>query len=476
MTNNYLKGFESQHNEMVLEDVPVSGRLPEWLSGSLIRNGPGMLEAGDRPLNHWFDGYSQLHRFSFRGGKVSYQNKFLQSRGYQAVKETGRLSYREFATDPCVSLFKRVFSVFSPISEDEFSNNANVNISVVADQVVALTEVPVPMAFDPQTLETVGVVDWEDDLQAQTGTAHPHYHAERKATISYMTHFGAKSHYHVYQLPDGSRTRELIASIPAQPVGYMHSFGISENYAVLVETPFIMDPLDLLLHKPIIKSLKWKPDRGTVFLVINLDDGKVRRFTAPAFATFHHANAFEQDGALMVDMVCFDDSSIYTVDLYLDKLRDPEARPSQGRLWRYHIPLDQPDGSPATGEMIVDEAVALPRINYKGANTKPYRYVYGLSTSKEEPEGFLNQLIKIDIEQRSTMIWRQADCYPSEPVFVQAPSPQSEDDGVVLSVVLNGQTERSFMLVLDAQTFEECARAEIPQHMPFNFHGAFFSA
>ena len=65
-------------------------------------------------------------------------------------------------------------------------------------------------------------------------------------------------------------------------------------------------------------------------------------------------------------------------------------------------------------------------------------------------------------------------CYPGEPVFVREPGNEDEDGGVVLSVVLDANAGRSFLLVLDAGTFEELARAEAPHHIPFGFHGQYF--
>jgi beta,beta-carotene 9',10'-dioxygenase len=59
-------------------------------------------------------------------------------------------------------------------------------------------------------------------------------------------------------------------------------------------------------------------------------------------------------------------------------------------------------------------------------------------------------------------------------VFVERPGATAEDDGVILSVVLDAQSERSFMLVLDAASFEELARAEAPHGIPFGFHGQYF--
>ena len=69
-----------------------------------------------------------------------------------------------------------------------------------------------------------------------------------------------------------------------------------------------------------------------------------------------------------------------------------------------------------------------------------------------------------------------AGCYPGEPVFVAARDAREEDDGLILSEVLDAQEGRSFLLVLDALTWEERARAEVPHHIPFGFRGNFFAA
>ena len=60
-------------------------------------------------------------------------------------------------------------------------------------------------------------------------------------------------------------------------------------------------------------------------------------------------------------------------------------------------------------------------------------------------------------------------------MFLSAPDSTAEDDGLVLSVVLDSRRGTSFLLVLDASSFKEVARAHVPQHIPFGFHGQFFS-
>ena len=120
-------GFANLEKEIRLDDLPVHGKIPEWLSGSLIRNGPAKFDLDKQSLKHWFDGFTMLHKFSFNAGKVSYTNKFIKSNAFIKTKEKGKISFREFATDPCRSIFSRVSSVFSFDSTD----NANVNITKI---------------------------------------------------------------------------------------------------------------------------------------------------------------------------------------------------------------------------------------------------------------------------------------------------------------------------------------------------------
>ena len=142
--------------------MPVEGEIPAWLTGSLLRTGPAKWEVGEQTMNHWFDGFAMLHRFGIADGKVSYANRFLQTKAYRAAQEKGEIVYSEFATDPCRSLFSRIVSVFNP----KLSDNANVNLTKLGERWVTMTETPIPVEFDAETLRTVGVA------LRHTGPAH----------------------------------------------------------------------------------------------------------------------------------------------------------------------------------------------------------------------------------------------------------------------------------------------------------------
>ena len=67
----FAKGFETLDREVRLADLTVRGEIPDWLTGTLVRNGPAQFEVGERPFNHWFDGFAMLHKFSFANGRVN---------------------------------------------------------------------------------------------------------------------------------------------------------------------------------------------------------------------------------------------------------------------------------------------------------------------------------------------------------------------------------------------------------------------
>jgi len=460
----YRRGFESLTEETHVDDLPVDGEIPEWLEGRLLRNGPAQFEVGDQAYNHWFDGLAMLHAFGIQNGRVSYRNRFLESSSRREAMEQGEIRRSEFATDPCQSIFGRIMSVFSP----SITDNASVNIGRLGDEVVALTETPMPVAFDPETLETAGVVDYADDLDAPVTTAHPHVDPDTGRTWTYAAEFGRQCRYHVCSIDPNSTARNVERTLEVDAPSYMHSFGMTDRHVVLTEWPHVVRPLDLLMSgKPFIENYDWQPERGTRIRVIRKSDGaEVATATAEPRFAFHHVNAFERGNAVVCDVVTYPDASVIE-DFYLNRLRDPETHPAMGTLRRFTVPFD---GGEVSSEVLSDTKIELPRI-HDLREGRSYRVVYGVGA--RSPNTFTDQLVKVDVETGAAETWHEAGTYPGEPVYVPEPTATGEDEGAVLSVVLDPEAERSFLLVLDAESFEERARAPVPHAIPFGFHGQF---
>jgi beta,beta-carotene 9',10'-dioxygenase len=464
-------GFRTSESELTADELELSGTLPSWLAGSLLRTGPAKFEIGSQQMRHWFDGLAMLHRFTIAGGRVSYGSRFLESRSYRRARETGRMAYGEFATDPCRSLFRRVQTLFSP--QSALPDNANVNIARLGERYVAMTETPLPVQFDPATLEAASVRPYV--APGQLSTAHPHADRASGAMLNYAAKLGPRSTYRFYEVPPapaGKRPAKVrvLGSLPVTEPAYMHSFGLSERFLVLAEFPFVVNPLALALSgRPYIENYRWKPERGTRFALVERSSGKaVTGFaTDPCFA-FHHVNAFDDGDEVVVDVCTYADAQIVE-DLYLERLR--AGKPiSTATLTRFRLrPSDRSVGS----ERLGDGDLELPRINYRACNERAYRFVWGNAAGDS---GWFESIVKVDTSDGTRLSVSEPGCYPGEPVFVARPGAEREDDGVLLSVVLDARAQRSMLLVLDAADLSELARAQVPHHVPFSFHGQFARA
>jgi len=472
-------GFSTLDQEVVIDELPVQGKLPPWLCGSLLRTGPAKFEVGGtaaggggQRMRHWFDGLAMLHRFTIERGRISYGSRFLESRSYRAARERGQMVYGEFATDPCRSLFKRMQTLFSARAlSDALPDNANINVTRLGERFVAMTETPLPVQFDARTLQAADVRPYR--APGQLTTAHPHLDRASGAMLNYAANLGPRSTYRFFCVGPHDTEARVIASLPVRRPAYMHSFGLTERWLVLAEFPFVVNPLTLALAgRPYIENYRWRPELGTRFTLIDRRSGSaVGGFETEACFAFHHVNAYEEEGEVLVDLCVFPDPGIIE-DLYLERLR--AGKPvAQAALTRFRLRLA--DRSVSHQRLAAGD-LELPRINYGRCNERPYRYVWG---NGSDGHGWFGQIRKVDTSDGATRSWSEPGCYPGEPVFVARPdaehasSPEGEDDGVLLSVVLDAGAGTSFLLVLDAADLSELARAHAPHHIPFGFHGQF---
>ena len=459
-------GFKSLTAETHLRHLPVDGKMPKWLTGSLLRNGPALFEIGEEKFNHWFDGLAMLHAFSFDCGGVSYRNRFLRSSAYKAWKKEGRIKYSELATDPAPDPCRQIFSGVSTMPVLGKIPNANVSIEKLAGEFRALTEIPIPVRFNPKFLKSFGT-DGEM-MQGRLGTAHPHHDHATGERLSYEIELVPPSGLRIISEKRGRR-REL-AFIPQASPGYLHSFGLTKRYVVVVTQPWNFNFQKFLSpdRGPIITNYEWHPDLpSTIILIDRKRGGVVRTFETDPFFAFHHVNAYDRNGRVVIDVCAHKDAG--SIDaLYLKKIRKRNDVP-QARYRRFEV-------NPSTGKLtkrdLIEAVFELPQKNYAAVNGRPYRYAYGVGL-KGNGSGYIDQLVKADVKKGESKIWRERGVYPGEPIFVPRPHARHEDDGVIMSVVLDGRRRASALVVLDAKSMQEIARASVPHHIPFGFHGLY---
>jgi carotenoid cleavage dioxygenase-like enzyme len=130
----------------------------------------------------------------------------------------------------------------------------------------------------------------------------------------------------------------------------------------------------------------------------------------------------------------------------------------------------------------------LPRLNYAQHNGRPYCYVYGYSGHAFGSTRWSDAaVVKGNLcatQGNSSLVpalsWYEPGVYPSEAIFVprkgaKAPELLEEDDGVVLFDAFDSHSNRTVLVVLDAQTMVEVARVLSPVFMPWPLHAQFYA-
>ncbi|MEF8857100.1 MAG: carotenoid oxygenase family protein [Haloplanus sp.] len=477
-------GFHSLHEETATT-FAVDGSLPPWLTGSLVRTGPGAFSMpGGSTVDHWFDGLAMCYRFTFDpGGRadgtpvstadaVHYRNRFLRTDAYRDARD-GTFA-GGFATGE-TTLRERLSGLLT-----EPYDNTNIIVERVGGQYLALTESPRRVVVDPTTLETLGHARYDGSAPTgQLACAHLKRDPATGTLVNVETAFGRTHRYHVHALT-GAADRRHIGSVATDAPAYMHSFALTPRYVVLTEFPLRIDPLRLFRpgrQPPFIEQFEWQPDRGTRLIVLDRTSGDVIATpTTDALFGFHHVNAFERAGG---SEIVFDLETVPNPSgigaLYLDTLRGGELDAIAGRLERFTVSLDAGrygvDGATISRETLYDAGTALPTVS-PARWCRPHRYVYAMSMS-QPVSGWAHGVLKIDTCTGGVTEHAAGGDRFGEPIFVPAPDGDG-DEGVVLTVALDTEAERSRLLVLDGETLAERARATLPHAAPFDFHGRYF--
>jgi len=282
---------------------------------------------------------------------------------------------------------------------------------------------------------------------------------------------------------------EIIATIAAPPV-YTHSSFLTENYYIFAYQPYRMayNGIPVLFYNNLLEALHWDETSQSVFYVI---DRKKKRLVAEyktvPFFFFHSINAYEatedingeQVKNIVCDVIGYDDPEIVK-QLNIQNMASANPIIPIDSVRRYVLPdigrvSKEYANSKTVREIacsyIVDNLRAeLPRIN-SAYNMRDYRYVYVIASQEGKLQ---NELLKIDVKMQKVVSWSTtSECHVGEPVFVAHPEALNEDDGIILSVVFCEDVAKSFLVCLDATSFKEIARAELPKVVPAGFHGTF---
>ncbi|RUP43365.1 carotene dioxygenase, partial [Jimgerdemannia flammicorona] len=512
----------------------VKGQIPKWLEGVFYKAGQGVFNIDlnngkTHHIAHPFDGLSIVHRFEFDGRT----NKVLYSSRYTAEGVAKRLAQEDdtlimFGGDPCKTIFGKAFAFYHRVKtsqtardrmHEEDPTTELVNVTVMPNfpmskeardagmGLVVKTDANILQYLDRDTLEPKQLKSYTDihpSLVGQTSAAHPQYDEDTEEYFNFTLNLGLKVEMTVFKLdangkcpkhttitkPKGGDESGILPS-------YIHSMSLTDRYLVLPNYPFYFayNGLGLVWSGSLADAFYWDGDKPTLLHVIDRQTMKhVATYEADTYFAFHTLNAWDDGDDIVFDVSAYDDASImYRSNDFLEL--EPAARPratvgdaaAQVRRYRLKdVPMVAASQSyraswmarnfsgvspirPRAEYDVVGEDIELGRYNER-YNRRPYRYVYGISTKKPEIG-----LQKLDLVTGRSIRWEEPGMSASEAVFIPCPDHDAaEDDGVVLSI-LNAwpRGNRCTLVVLDARTFKEIARAEVGEFTASTLHGSF---
>ena len=263
-----------------------------------------------------------------------------------------------FATPPprINNRMKRLTTLFD--MEEIMSDNALISIYPLGEKYYCFYESTYLQCVDVDTLKTVKKVDLRKSMGAGVvvTAAHPHYDEDgNMLTLSIkvgltgpeyvVTKVSPKREDQLFieHKPDEDFGEcEIVASAPSRWLlepGYMHTFAITENYAIMIEQPMTVNVgtalNSILRQKAMCHALKWYDDSTTNFHVINRRTGDRLKvpFKAKGFFYLHTINAYEDEGHIVIDICCYDNPNmLYCMEL--ENLKTAQSQEAYATLFR----------------------------------------------------------------------------------------------------------------------------------------------
>ena len=437
----------------------LSGRLPADLQGSFYRNGPGRFDLGGERYHHWFDGDGFAQRWTIAGGRVRHQGRFVETRRYLDETRAGQFLYPSFGTHVARRGFR----------DNDTLNAANTNLLPFHGRVYALWEGGSATEVDPETLATVGIKTWREDLRAMPFSAHPKLDPQGG-----MWNFGAlpgSGRIAVYQIgADGQVLRTSIVEVPQQAM--VHDFAVSASHLVFLVPPYDLQPGSGMSFA---ERHRWAGDgpsaRPLRVVVVSKESLSVRQvFELPPRMVFHFGNAWEDGACTRFDVVLHAGDALAELGGLMAGERPASL---QARSEAVQVCLDYAAGQARTSRLFGPSE--FPRVAPQVVGSRHRRLVL----LGDGGQDVLSSVNLVDTDSGKVDGYRFGPGWQvEEHVLVPRRHARSETDGYLVGVAQDLRKGVGVLSVFDAARVGAgpLALARLPYRTPHCFHGNFLSA
>lgn len=437
-SNPYLSNnLAPVHEEVTVTNLRVTGHIPTELSGRYLRNGPNPAGSVDENTHHWFLGHGMVHGIRLDDGRAMwYRNRWVRTNDVCKV----------LGGTPPPSDWPKEHPTFS----------ANTNVIGHAGHTFAIVEgggPPVELGYE---LDTVRVSNLHGTLP-HSFSAHPKRDPKTGDlhVIAYYWAWGNQVQYLVVGV-DGRVRRHVDIPLPGGPM--LHDLAITEHYVLVFDLPCVFN-LDAAMNGVSFPYF-WNNDYEARIGLLPREGQAtdIKWIPVDPCYIFHPMNAYEDGDEVVLDAVRH------------PKVFDRDRRgPNEGSPVLTRWRLDGKRGT-ARSSIVNDRPQEFPRINEELTGRR-YRFGYssGIGT------GFAQDtLMKTDVDNGFVQSRVDQPRYGyGEPVFVPREGAKSEDDGYVITLRHDTQSDTSDLAIFDAQAITEdpVAVVHLPVRVPNGFHG-----
>ena len=420
--NVYLQGnYAPVKKEIIETGLKVTGNIPQDLSGLFLRNGPNPLSVPNEETHHWFMGQGMIHGIRLDSGNA--------------------LWYKNKAVDGNDSL-------------------ANTSVISHAGKIYAIVEAgsyPVEIDQELNSLDTKPFYGNKNE----GFTAHPKLDPRTGELHAMCYDYANKFNTIDYVVIDKNGLHKKTQTIPFESRSMLHECAITENYVLVLDLSVTFS-LERLGGGYFPFSWNDKHQARIGLLDRNDESKEVNWFEIDSTYFFHTFNAHEdQNGNIVLLATAY--------DRLFDKDWNGPLTESPPNLTRWI--LDIKSGK-AQFTKLDERSIEFPRI-HPDLVSKSNQFGYALASSDTKQPDF-KEIIKYDFINDTSEVYKYGEGnFGAEPVFVAADGGVDEDEGYLLSLVYNLETDRSDLIILNAQELSlgPIATVHLPQRVPFGFHG-----
>lgn len=438
-TNRYLEGmYAPVAKERTETRLRITGALPRELNGLYARIGPNPMHVRNPGAYHWFTGDGMVHGLRLQDGQALwYRNRWI---GSDSVR-------RKQGRPP------------APGPRRGVSDAVNTNVFAHGGRIWAAVEAgayPVELNGNLDTVQH-GLFDSQ---ASRPFTAHPHVDPSTGDAHA-VCYDALKPNVLSYVVIDAQCQLKKLVDLPVKHGPMVHDCAITRSQVIVLDMPVTFSLKHVFQGAGLPYGWNERHQARVGLLPRNGQAQDIRWFSVDPCYVFHTCNAYDlDDGGVMLDVVVharmFDRSRI-----------GPEADNTRITFERWHI-------DPARGSVrrtvVSERNQEFPRFNETLA-MQPYRYAYTVGFSDADEA---RNLLRHDLHTGQTLAHDHGDGRSTgEAVFVPRAGATAEDDGWLMSYVYDANTDRSDLVVVNAQDLSGPPQAvvHLPARVPAGFHG-----